>query len=190
MEYFPRRLRISVMEISKTGADILKQLPHLRRYALSLTRHPSDAEDLVHDTVLRAYERRSSFRAGSDLRAWLMSILHNAWVDGVRSRISERQRINRAFEGAADHEPAVQDISLRLSDVRRAFLSLPDEQRAAAHLVMIEDLSYQETADILGVTVGTVMSRIARAREKLRLIDETDPAQPRLRLVRNSNDGR
>lgn len=188
MEYFSRQIRISVMEISETGTDILAQLPNLRRYALSLTRHPSDAEDLVHDTVLRAYERRSSFRAGSDLRAWLMAILHNAWIDGVRSRLSERRRITRAFEGAADHEPAAQDISLRLSDVRRAFLSLPDEQRAAAHLVMIEELSYQETADILGVTVGTVMSRIARAREKLRLIDQAGVAGPRLRLVRNSSD--
>ncbi len=174
------------MTRSETNIDILAQLPHLRRYALSLTRHPSDAEDLVHDTVLRAYERRSAFRAGGALRPWLMSILHNTWVDGVRSRRSERERITRAFEVMADHEPGGQDMSLRLSDVRRAFLSLPDDQRAALHLVMIEDLSYQETADILAVTVGTVMSRIARAREKLRLIDEAAPAAARLRLVRGS----
>jgi RNA polymerase sigma-70 factor, ECF subfamily len=154
--------------------DVLGQLPGLRRYARSLTRSDIDAEDLVHDALVRAYEKRASFRAGHNMRVWLLSILHNVFVDGARARRAEAQRLARMGELLDDQLPPTQDHHVRLRQVRQAFIELPDEQREALHLVAIEGLAYAEAAAALGIPVGTLMSRIARARVALRAIDEID----------------
>jgi len=165
--------------------DIIGQLGSLRRYARSLTRDGTDAEDLVHDALVRAYERRGTFRAGSNPRAWLFSIMHNLFIDRMRSRRSEAARIEQAGHLADASMPAPQDHSVRLAEVRQAFLALPDEQRSALHLVAVEGLSYQQAADVIGVPLGTLMSRIGRARAALRDMEEggSAKARPNLRIV-------
>jgi RNA polymerase sigma-70 factor, ECF subfamily len=152
--------------------DVVGQLAALRRYARSLTRNDVDAEDLVHDTLLRAYERRSTFKTGRNLRTWLMSILHNRFIDGTRGRRSEAARIAGAAGLVEAQEPAGQDHAVRLAEVRRMFLSLPEEQRAALHLVAIEGFSYEEAALTLGIPLGTLMSRLGRARAALRAAED------------------
>ncbi len=160
--------------------NVADELPALRRYALSLTRHGGDAEDLVHDTLVRAIERETSFRSGGNLRSWLMSILHNLHIDRRRSGMSSAGR-DRDF--AADTDTTIlpnQLDTVRLAQVRRAFDMLPDEQREAMHLVTIEGLSYEEAAAVLGVPAGTVMSRISRARDALRRWE----SGPSLKLIK------
>ncbi len=152
----------------------------MRRYAQSLTRHAADAEDLVQEALMRAFERGKGFRDGGNLRGWLLAIVHNVHVDRRRSGSSAAMRDHAyAQEQAPDLAPP-QINSVRLNEVRRAFLTLPEDQREAMHLVTIEGMSYDEAAAILGVPAGTVMSRISRARETLRRWE----AGPPLRLVK------
>jgi RNA polymerase sigma-70 factor (ECF subfamily) len=162
--------------------DVMSELPALRRYALSLTRSVTDAEDLVHDTLVRAMERNSTFRPEGNLRGWLMSIQHNLFIDRRRSDASAAGRDRALAQEAISATPALQLDSVRLSEVRRAFDTLPDEQREAMHLVTIEGLSYEEAAAVLGVPAGTVMSRISRGREALRRWE----SGPTLRLVKGA----
>ncbi|MER9330251.1 sigma-70 family RNA polymerase sigma factor [Mesorhizobium sp. M0488] len=165
--------------------DIVGQLGSLRRYAHSLTRDGTEAEDLVHDALVRAYERRGTFRSAGNLRAWLLSIVHNAFIDRMRSRRSETARLEQAGYLAEGSTPAPQEHSVRLAQVREAFFSLPEEQRSALHLVAIEGLSYSQAADASGVPLGTLMSRIGRARAALREMEETAPSKAKnhLRIV-------
>ena len=148
--------------------DVVSLLGPLRRYARSLTRDESQAEDLVQDALVRAYERRGSFRAGGSLRAWLISILHNTFIDERRRSLAEGRRLEHAAALAETITPPEQEDRIRLRQVREAFMTLPDEQRAVLHLVAIEGLSYQEAAMALGIPVGTLMSRLGRARAALR----------------------
>ena len=148
--------------------DVIGLLGPLRRYARSLTRDESQAEDLVQDTLVRAYERRGSFRSGGNLRGWLLSILHNTFIDGRRRHVAELRRLEQAAAFAETAAPPEQESRVGSSRSRPPSCSLPDEQRAALHLVAIEGLSYQEAADALKIPVGTLMSRLGRARAALR----------------------
>jgi len=163
------------MMLREARFDVLGQLTALRRYAWSLTRRHVDAEDLVHDALVRAYEKRATFHGGN-LKVWLLSILHNVYVDGSRARHAEAQRLARAGELTEPYLPPGQDHHVRLRQVGQAFIELPKEQCAALHLVTIEGLTYAEAAATLGIPVGTLMSRIARARERLRAIEDSDSA--------------
>ncbi|UYN98589.1 MAG: sigma-70 family RNA polymerase sigma factor [Devosia sp.] len=160
--------------------DVMNELPALRRYALSLTRHPVDAEDLVHDALVRAMERSATYNPAGNLRGWLLSIVHNLHIDRLRSGKSAAARDRDFAAQSPDMLAPTQMDSVRLSQVRQAFDRLPDEQREAMHLVAIEGLSYEEAAAILGVPAGTVMSRISRGRETLRRWESAPP----LRLIR------
>ncbi|WP_449394549.1 sigma-70 family RNA polymerase sigma factor [Devosia riboflavina] len=160
--------------------EVMNELPALRRYALSLTRHPTDAEDLVHDALVRAMERSVTYNPSGNLRGWLMSIVHNLHIDRVRSGKSAAARDRDFAAQTAESRPPNQLDSVRLIQVRRAFDTLPDEQREAMHLVTIEGLSYEEAAAVLGVPAGTVMSRISRGREALRRWE----SGPALRLIK------
>ncbi|MBS7543128.1 sigma-70 family RNA polymerase sigma factor [Ancylobacter oerskovii] len=169
--------------------DVLGQLAALRRYARSLTRDDADAEDLVQDALVRAYEKRAGFdpergdtRQG--LRGWLFSILHNVFVDRRRARqaAAERERQLAEIETATG-EP-VQEHHMRLAQIRDAFMTLPEEQRAALHLVAMEGLGYAEAAAALGIPQGTLMSRLSRARAALRAVEDgTAASRPRLKIV-------
>jgi RNA polymerase sigma-70 factor (ECF subfamily) len=179
-DYFDWQLRIS--DMMKTTDNVLRkfnilgELPSLRRYARTLTRSDIDAEDLVHDALVRAYEKRGSFRSGADLRVWLLSIMHNIFVDGTRARGAEARRLKRVGELVDQELLPAQDHHVRLCQIRQAFIELPDEQRAALYLIAIEGLGYSEAAATLGIPVGTLMSRIARARRALRAVDDPDAA--------------
>ncbi|MER8436925.1 sigma-70 family RNA polymerase sigma factor [Mesorhizobium sp. M1312] len=162
--------------------DIIGQLGSLRRYARSLTRDSAEAEDLVHDALVRAYERRGTFRSGGNLRAWLLSIVHNAFIDGLRSRKSEAARVEQAGYLVDASVQAPQEHSVRLAQVREAFFKLPDEQRSALHLVAIEGLTYSQAAEASGVPLGTLMSRIGRARATLREMEDKLPARAKSHL--------
>lgn len=160
------------METKRSPFDIVGQLETLRRYARSLMRNADEAEDLVHDALVRAYEHESSFRRGANIRNWLLSIVHNTHIDRIRRARSQTRRVEAAAQVTEQAAPADQDHAVRLRQVREAFFALPEEQREALHLVAMEDLSYQEAADALGIPVGTLMSRISRAREKLRNFED------------------
>lgn len=168
--------------------DVLGQLGALKRYARSLARNPADVEDLVHDTLVRAYERRSSFRGGANLRNWLLSILHNTHVDRVRSSSSRTRRETAINAEMETSHPAHQEHGVRLAQICAAFDTLPEDQREALHLIAIEDMSYQQAADLLDVPVGTLMSRVSRARAALRDFENTPKNPTHLRIVGGGND--
>lgn len=164
-------LRLWGMTDSKRDLDVVGELAPLRRYALTLTRDPHEAEDLVQDTLLKAFEKRDQLRTAQSLRAWLMSILHNRFLDRERSRRAETVRYAEVGMRLDRTVAASQDTSLRLADVRRAFMSLPVDQRAALHLICLEGLSYEQAAAQLGIPVGTLVSRLVRGRTRLKEIE-------------------
>ncbi|TCU13387.1 sigma-70 family RNA polymerase sigma factor [Rhizobium sullae] len=177
------------MERKERPFDVIGQLAVLRRYARALVRNPDDAEDLVHDALVRAFEKRQSFRRAGNLRTWLLSILHNAHIDRVRQNRSVARRHDEAALETDPSLPAGQEHAVRLQQVRDAFFDLPEEQREALHLVAIEDLSYQEAAASLGIPIGTLMSRVSRARAQLREFEAATPRASHLRLIgRNGNE--
>jgi RNA polymerase sigma-70 factor (ECF subfamily) len=162
--------------------DVVEHLGTLRRYARALTRDEAQADDLLHDALLRAFERRSTFRLGRALKPWLFSILHNTFVDGQRRRTAERRREAEIAQGVTDLSPPAQESSLRLEQIRRGFDALPEEQRAVLHLVAIEGLSYQDAAAALDLPIGTLMSRLGRARAALRAFEDGHAAGSLLQL--------
>ena len=105
--------------------DVTAQLPALRRYALALTRNAADAEDLVNEALVRAYESRASFRSDKNLRVWLLSVLHNCFIDGKRRQRAEQVKLLRASELAETFAPPAQEHALRLAQIRQAFMGLP-----------------------------------------------------------------
>ena len=161
---------------------ILAEIPRLRRYARALLGDRAAADDLVQDTLERAWRRLAQWRAGSDLRAWLFSIMHNLRVDQLRRPSLPTQ----ALDDDCPEPPsrATQSDQLELADLDAALRQLPDEQRAVLLLVALEEMSYAEVAAALDIPLGTVMSRLSRGRERLRLIMEGRQPATNLRVVR------
>jgi RNA polymerase sigma-70 factor (ECF subfamily) len=162
-------------------------IPALRRFAWALTRDRAAADDLVQDCLERAVSRWAQRRTDREVRPWLFTILHNLAI----SRLRELKRRGRpeALEDAAPGDlavPPVQEHRLAHLDLVRAVGELPEEQRSVLLLVSVEDLSYSEVAEALQIPIGTVMSRLHRARERLRLAlaAEGDARSPRLRRVK------
>lgn len=155
--------------------DVMSQLASLRRYARSLARDPEEAEDLVHDALVKAYEKRDSFHGERNLRRWLFSIVHNRFVDLKRSAKRREANIVHLAETATDQNDPAQEHAARLAQLREHFMMLPEDQRAALHLVAVEGLSYGDAAAALGIPIGTLMSRISRARAALRALENGDP---------------
>ncbi|CAB3811740.1 MULTISPECIES: RNA polymerase sigma factor [Achromobacter] len=147
-------------------ALILACIPSLRRYARGLTGDPHRADDLVQDTLERAWSRYSRWQRRGELRAWMFGIMHNHFIDGVRA---SNRRAEQTAPGELPDAPvrATQTDHLEVRDLDRCLQALPAEQREVLLLICVEDLSYQDTARILDVPMGTVMSRLSRAREKL-----------------------
>lgn len=148
-------------------ASILACIPSLRRYARGLVADKAQADDLVQDTLERAWNRFSSWQRRGDIRAWMFGIMHNQFIDHMRA-----QR-RRAEDSAGDDLPEVpqrasQADGIEVRDLDRVLQRLPAEQREVLLLVAVEEMSYLEAAAVVGVPVGTVMSRLARARERLR----------------------
>ncbi|MGY2049869.1 sigma-70 family RNA polymerase sigma factor [Methylobacterium sp. JK268] len=148
--------------------DVVDLIGPLRRYARALTRDHAQADDLVHDALVRALEHQGALKSGTNLRTWLMTVLHNAFIDGQRRRQVEARYAETLEQLSEAAVPAAQDSHVRLAQIREAFARLPEEQRAALHLVTIEGMAYQEAADVLGIPIGTLMSRLGRGRAALR----------------------
>jgi len=164
------------------SAAILTELPRLRRYARALVGDRAAADDLVQDTLERAWSRFAQWRPGSDLRAWLFSIMHNLRVDQLRR--PGVTTLPMDDEDLVVPTRATQTDRLEVVDLEVALTRLPEEQRAVLLLVALEDMSYEEVAAAQGIPIGTVMSRLARGRERLRLILEGRPPAAHLRVVR------
>lgn len=164
--------------------DVLAHMPALLRYARTLSRDAAVAEDLVQETMLRAHERRDSLRMDGPVRGWLFAVLHNLFVSGTRRARAEAARLDRLTSIAAEFQPAEQEFAAYLRQIGTRFDALPTGQRVVLHLVAVEGLSYREAAEALGIPIGTVMSRLGRARARLR---EDQPAEQtdggRLRIV-------
>lgn len=171
-----------------TKFDLRPHLEPLRRYARVLARADAEADDLVQGALLRAVERRGSFRDGADLRVWLMAILHNHFIDQIRARRASRARDQAWAETSAGFAPPEGEHVVRLDQLRRAFLALPADQREALHLMAVEGLSVAEVSAILDIPAGTVMSRVGRARAALRRFEEEPAARPALKLLRGRDD--
>jgi RNA polymerase sigma-70 factor (ECF subfamily) len=152
--------------------DILDLLVPLRRYARSLTRDALRADDLVHDTLVRALEMQGTLRPNTNLRTWMMTVLHNAFIDEQRRRQVEARHADALVRMAEDVAPPAQEGRVRLAQIREAFLTLPEEQRAALHLVTLEGMAYADAAAVLGIPIGTLMSRLGRGRAALRAFEE------------------
>ena len=162
--------------------QILEHIPRLRRYARALLGDRYAADDLVQDTLERAWNKFHLWRPGSDLRAWLFAIMHNVFVNQVRSKRSEIEKTMEELPVVAVR--ATQSDSLEIADVGRALRALPDEQREVLLLVAIEEMTYDEVSRALAIPIGTVMSRLSRARERMRrLIAGVQPAIP-LKVVK------
>ena len=146
---------------------LLACLPRLRRYARALTGERCSADDLVQDTVERGWARLSQWRSTSDMRAWLFSIMHNLHVDQMRRPHLSTVELEEAPPAPA---PTSTSARLELRDVQTALALLPAEQREVLLLVALEEMTYEEVAGTLGIPLGTVMSRLSRGRERLRLL--------------------
>jgi RNA polymerase sigma-70 factor, ECF subfamily len=169
-----------------TAAEVQALIPRLRRYARALTGSRDAADDLTQDTLERAWGKRALWRPGTNLRAWLFTVMHNIHVNGLKGA-----RRTEASGGDAEEEPlpaasSSVETGIVLGELRAALAALPDDQRVIVLLVGLEQLSYAETAEVLGIPVGTVMSRLARGRERLRTLLEagTGNAGSRAALLR------
>ena len=153
---------------------IVAEIPSLRRYARALAGDPVAADDLVQDCLERAWSRRHLWRRRGSIRAWLFAILHNVHANTVR-RESRRPRLVPLDGEAQGVVQPVQDHAVGLRQFAAAIGMLSEDQRAVILLVGLEDMTYAETAAILGVPIGTVMSRLARGRERLRRLTAGEP---------------
>ena len=161
---------------------LVELIPRLRRYARALVGDRASADDLVQDTLERAWAKLHLYRRGTDLRACLFTVMHNVHVNRVRA--------TRPVDPLDDDMPELaqretQPDALLVRDLDRAIARLPADQRAVLLLVTLEEMSYEEVARTLGIPIGTVMSRLSRAREKLRamMLGQTPPST-KLKLVK------
>ncbi|MFC0677415.1 RNA polymerase sigma factor [Lysobacter korlensis] len=158
------------MDSSNAVRDgLIELLPRLRRLARTLAGQAADADDLVQVALERALARADQWRPDARLDAWVFGILRNAWLDELRSR-SRRQRVFAPEEAGEAVGEESAERRVQAMSVAAAMTRLPDEQREVVALVLVEGLSYRETADLLEVPVGTVTSRLARARAALQAL--------------------
>jgi RNA polymerase sigma-70 factor (ECF subfamily) len=158
------------------------EIPRLRRYARALTRDVTRADDLVQSCLVRAVAKQHLWQEGTDLRAWLFTILHNQHVNDVRRSVREGLAVPLEDVTSVLTVPANAGASLQLRDLERGIARLPDEQRQVILLVGLEGMRYEEVASVLGIPIGTVRSRLSRGRESLRALmgmDETTPSARR-----------
>jgi RNA polymerase sigma-70 factor, ECF subfamily len=148
---------------------LLAAIPKLRAFALSLAAHADYADDLVQETLMKAWNHQNSFQEGTNIKAWLFTILRNEYFSQLRKRRREVEDADGDYAGSVV-TPGGQESQLDMADLRIALQQLPDDQREAVVLVGASGFSYQEVAEICHVPVGTVKSRVNRARTKLALL--------------------
>ena len=162
------------------SAEIVAHIPRLRRYARALAGDSHRADDLVQDTLERALAKFYLWRHGSDLRAWLFTIMHNVFINQlkVRRELALDDAVQEGLQSAPQSDP------LELRDLDAALRQLPVEQREVLLLVGLEQLSYAEVSKTLGIPVGTVMSRLSRGRERLRAVMSGSATLTNLKVVK------
>jgi RNA polymerase sigma-70 factor (ECF subfamily) len=148
------------------GEHLVALLPRLRRFARSLSRNQHDADDLVQSAVERAWRNLGQFKPGANLAAWMFGIMKNAWIDNRRAHT---RRGEVALPEDSGKHPAIapEDSNVALWSISEAMHKLPEEQRLAIALVLVEGMSYKEAAAVLEVPIGTLTSRLARGRDAL-----------------------
>ncbi len=155
-------------ETDRIKAEMLLHLPRLRRFALALTGQRADADDLVQDTVERSLRHLSQWEPGTRLDSWMYRIAQNLWIDQLRARrVRASESLDDAYHVQGEDGRTVTESRIMLNRTLRAFQHLPEEQRSVAALILLEGVSYTEAASILNVPVGTVTSRLSRARDAL-----------------------
>lgn len=150
-------------------ADLLAAIPGLRAFAMSLSQHADRADDLVQETLVKAWDKQASFQPGTNLKAWLFTILRNEFYSQMRKRGREVQDSDGLMTARLAVHPA-QPGRLDLADFRNALEQLPEDQREAIILIGASGFSYEEAAEICGCAVGTIKSRVSRARNRLQEI--------------------
>ena len=164
--------------------DLVQYIPRLRRYARALTGDRSRADDLVQDTLERALIKFHLWRQGTDLRAWLFTIMHNVYINQIRAN-SAVATTTLDDEAAHLSIRATQTDRLDVLDLEAALTRLPEEQREVLLLIGLEQMTYEESAGVLNVPIGTVMSRLSRGRERLRaLLKAGAPQAAGLKVVK------
>ncbi|MEM6372195.1 MAG: RNA polymerase sigma factor [Pseudomonadota bacterium] len=146
--------------------ELVEHLPALRAFALSLTRNSATADDMVQDTLVKAWTNIEKFTQGTNMRAWLFTILRNTYYSDRRKSKREVADVDGVFTESLSQKPD-HDGRLQMADFRDAFAQLPDEQREALVLVGASGFSYEEAAETCGVAVGTIKSRVNRGRVRL-----------------------
>jgi RNA polymerase sigma-70 factor (ECF subfamily) len=149
--------------------ELLSLLPRLRRFARSLARDAADADDLTQVSLERALKARAQWTPGTRLDAWMMRIIRNCWIDEARSRTRRSKTFAPEEAGENIGSDAHRDIerAAGMRDVDRAMNALPDEQREAVALVLVEGFAYREAAELLDIPIGTLTSRLTRGRQAL-----------------------
>ena len=153
--------------MSEFGRLIEEEIPRLQRYARALTRNRMQADDLTQSCLARALDKQDLWQPGSDIRAWLLTILRNLHVSDIRRSARERSGADIATAWLPG-VPSRSEARLELRDLNRAIGTLPEAQRRVLRLIGVEGMGYEETAEILDVRIGTVRSRLGRARATLR----------------------
>jgi RNA polymerase sigma-70 factor (ECF subfamily) len=155
--------------------DVVKLIPALRAFAWSLSHNAADSDDLVQDTLVKAWTHRSGFEPGTNLRAWLFTILRNTYYTTIVRRRRDVADENGKHSAGLSTAPT-QDWTMAMQALQDALRRLPDEHREALILVGAAGLTYEEAAEICGCALGTIKSRVNRARVKLLSLMEADTA--------------
>jgi RNA polymerase sigma-70 factor (ECF subfamily) len=162
----------------ETIARIASEIPMLRRYARYLSRNADQADDLVQESLLRAIARIDSWEPGTNLQAWLIVILRNIFLNECRRAKRERMSLEELQSAKIPQMPASQEAGLRLAELEKAFVSLSNDHQEVLKLVVLEGKTYEQSAEILNVTMGTIKSRLSRARTRLGEIMDGDAPKP------------
>lgn len=178
------------MSVHHDSRQLLVWVPRLRRYARALAGNRDDADDLVQDTLERAWARAALWQGVGDMRAWLFGIMHNLHVDGVRRRRVQTVSLDDDLADSSGAQAVAATglgsagSRLAVLELQAALQQLPVEQREILLLVALEDMAYADVAKLLGIPIGTVMSRLSRARERLRMLMDDRPGPVRLKVVK------
>lgn len=151
----------------KFRSELIELLPRLRRFAMALANSNADADDLVQSAIERALKHQRSWKEGTRLDSWMYKIVQNLWIDEIRSRRRRADPLEAAAEVVGEDGRDVTSVRIDLAAAKRAMAKLPEEQRLVLTLVVLDGMSYQDAAETLDVPIGTIMSRLARARSAI-----------------------